>query len=191
MRRIPFVFVLVVLAAGCGGSDERDDEAALVSPAKTTTTSEEPSLPEWVEERLAAKSGPDVAVVRGTSDHAVGTNRISFLVVRKNGALVSSPRARVLLAREGNEEPVETTATLVPLGSHAHPEGATEGHSEPDATELSVANVELFESGRYWVLVEPAGEGGDPGGRVDRRARGDAHPVDREQGPPLRHADAG
>jgi hypothetical protein len=160
------VFVLVVLVAGCGGSDETGEKAALVGPTKTTA-SEEASLPTWVEKRLAAKSGPDVALVRGTSDHAVGANRVSFLVVRKNGSLVRSPRASVLVARDGQENPVATTATLVPLGSHTHPEGSTEGHAGQDATELYVANIELPKPGRYWFVVEPAGEAIQAIGSID------------------------
>jgi hypothetical protein len=150
MRAAWPAFLVMLLLVSCGGGG---GGAAQAGPSETETTGSGPSLPAWVEGRLAAVDGPDVAVVMGTSDHAVGENRVSFLVIRNDNSVVDAPRANVLFAREGAEQGTATKAELVPLLADDHGE---EGHEE--VTEIYVTHVELPEPGRYWLVVEPEGE---------------------------------
>ena len=115
------------------------------------------ALPGWVERALAEKKGEDVGVVFSTSDYAVGRNRVGFLVVRGNAELVQAPEAEVRVAREGSATPASVRAELVPLEPHEHGHG--EGpHDHIDATDLYVAYVETPKPGRYWLVVDLAGE---------------------------------
>ncbi len=145
--------MLTLLLVGCGGDG---DGAAEIGPSQTQTTSAGASLPDWVQTRLAAQDGPDVALVMGTSDHALGENRVSFLVVRADNSVVDAPEAGLLVAREGAKQGVATTAELVPLIPHGHGDQEEEEHEDVDA--LYVASIELSEPGRYWLVAEPEGE---------------------------------
>ncbi len=154
MRPALAILVLVptLALAGCGGGD---DEAALLGAASTSTTGA--SLPDWVEARLIARDGPDVSLVMGTSDYGVGANRITFLVVRGDNSIVHDSQAEVYLRRDGSDDEIETSAALVPIIPHTHPPGGSPPHADP--TDIYVANVDLPEAGRYWLVAEP---GADP-----------------------------
>ena len=145
------VLVPVVALAGCGGGS---DEPDVLGAASTSTTGA--SLPDWVDARLIARDGPDVALVMGTSDYGVGANRITFLVVRDDNSIVHDSEAEVYLRHDGSDDEIETSAALVPIIPHTHAPGAAP-HAE--ATDIYVANVDLPEAGRYWLVAEP---GGDP-----------------------------
>ena len=94
--------------------------------------------------------GEDVAVVPGTSDFAVGTNRVSFLVVDKQSRLVERPTARVWISRGLKQAPfAQTTARLESIGV---PGGAT-----ADADGIYVATMKAPTPGTYWFLAEPVG----------------------------------
>jgi hypothetical protein len=123
--------VLALVAASCGGG--------------------EASAPE-------ARNGPSVELALGASDFAVGENRIPFAVIRPNGELVQTPRARLLVA-PGVDRPAEVnvTAELVPLGPHSHP-APTEAHDHADVTDLYVAHVRFRRPGRYVLVAEPENE---------------------------------
>ncbi len=151
MRAAWPALLVTLLLASCGGGG---GGAAEVGPSETETTGSGASLPAWVQARLAAVDGPDVALVMGTSDHAVGENRVSFLVIRNDNSVVDAPEASLLFAREGAEQGTATKAELVPLLAESH--GDEEDHE--DVTELYVAHVELPDPGRYWLVVEPKGE---------------------------------
>ena len=127
--------------------------SALLPSAAEGVLQDQIVVPDWVQARLAQKKGEDVALILGTSDHAVGANRISFLVVRSNGSLVRSPQAKFLILREGATRGVQTTARLVSL----EPEDAAgkHGHPEPDATVIYAVRVTLQQPGRYWMVAEP------------------------------------
>jgi hypothetical protein len=153
-RPVLLLTLLLGLLTGCGG-DGGDGSAAEIGQSQTETTGS--SLPEWVEGRLASREGPDVALVMGTSDHAVGANRLSFLVVRNDNSLVEAPEARLLVAREGATQGTATTAELVPIIPHSHGAGEEEA-ADDDVTSIYVANVQLDEPGRYWLVAEPDGE---------------------------------
>jgi hypothetical protein len=137
------LFVLavpVVFLAGCGGTDEGGSAAT-----EPTTTAGRESL-----ETLWRAHGEDVAVVAGTSDHAVGANRISFLVVDKQGRAVERPTARVWISRGLKQAPfAETTARLEPIG--------VPGGDTADVGGIYVATVTTPTAGKYWFMAEPVG----------------------------------
>lgn len=77
--RVWLIAVLLLVAAGCGGSS-----------GESGGTADGGSL-----ESLWQRPGEDVAVIPGTSDYAPGDVRVSFLVVAGDGKLIQRPRARV------------------------------------------------------------------------------------------------
>jgi hypothetical protein len=141
---------LIGLLSACGGGSS-DQES---SPA----TQKGARLPGWVKAALSAKAGPDVAATMGSEDFATGDNRVVFLVVRENGALVQAPTATVRYAVDGGQ-PRTAKAVLRPLGAHEHAnEGETESHDHLDVTDVYVAHVQAPKPGRYWFVADPAGE---------------------------------
>lgn len=127
-----------LLAASCGGSSNSTSDATTSGSSKGTL------------EQLWRAPGEDVAVVAGTSDHAVGTNRISFLVVDKQSRLVERPTARVWMARGLDQVPyATTTARFEPIG--------VPGGDTADADGIYVAEVDTPTAGRYWFMAEPVG----------------------------------
>jgi hypothetical protein len=132
-----------LLAASCGGSS--DGAAA----GDTTAAAGAPQSAKTIEELWRAP-GEDVAAVPGTSDNAVGSNRISFLVVDKQSKLIERPTARVWLAHGLKQVPfAQTTARLEPIGV---PGGESAG-----ANGIYVATVATPTPGTYWYLAEPVG----------------------------------
>jgi hypothetical protein len=126
--------------AGCGGSETSSDGD---SPSTT-------AAPPGTLEALWRRPGEDVAVVAGTSDYGVGTNRVSFLIVDKQARLIERPAARVWIARGLKQKPyAETAATLEPIG--------VPGGAKADAQNIYVASVETPRPGTYWILAEPVG----------------------------------
>jgi hypothetical protein len=135
------VLAVATLLAGCGGSGEAGDEAS-----DTTGTPAGGTL-----EALWRAPGEDVAVVAGTSDHAVGENRISFLVVDKQSRLVERPTARVWVSRGLKQRPfARTTARLEPIGVPG-------GETADDVGGIYVATIDTPTPGTYWFLAEPVG----------------------------------
>jgi hypothetical protein len=138
-----------VLAACGGGSGSQESSPATQKGAR---------LPAWVKQALAAKAGPDVAVTMGSSDFAVGDNRVVFLVVRGDGGLVQAPTATIRYATAGGTAR-RAEAVLQPLGAHEHgKEDESEPHDHLDVTDVYVARMEAPEPGRYWFVVDPVGE---------------------------------
>ena len=121
------------IAAGCGGSASAQEE-----PGVQTL------------EALWRAPGEDVAVVPGSSDFGPGTVRLTFLVVDGQGRVVTRPTAKIWLARGLRSEPfAQTTARSESIGV---------GKSEPgEAEEVFVAQLELEQPGKYWLLAEPVG----------------------------------
>jgi len=129
-----------LLAASCGGSND----------ASGGTTSSSATASKQTLEQLWRAPGEDVAVVAGTSDHAVGSNRISFLVVDKQSRLIERPTARVWIARGLGQVPyATTTARFEPIG--------VPGGDTADADGIYVAKVVTPTAGRYWFMAEPVG----------------------------------
>jgi hypothetical protein len=111
-----------------------------------------------VKAALGEKSGPDLAATMGSSDFAVGENRVVFLVIRENGSLVQSPRATVRFATAGGS-PEATEAVLEPVGAHEHAqEEQVEPHDHVDATDVYIARIAVSAAGRYWFVVDLEGE---------------------------------
>lgn len=128
---------IAAVAAGCGSSS-RPGQGGI--PAGTL-------------EALWRQPGEDVTAVPGTSDHAPGVVRLSFLVVRRDGRTVDRPRARVWLANELRAKPFEeVTADLQPIGVP----GVAEGDAG-DVSHLYVAHLRVPRPGKYWYLAEPVG----------------------------------
>jgi hypothetical protein len=112
--RLAALAALICLLAACGGGsgDEADSPAPLTGAR----------LPAWVKDALAVKAGPDVAVTMGSSDFAIGDNRVVFLIVRNDGSLVQAPSATVEFA-PADGQPRRAEAVLQPLGAHEHEHG--------------------------------------------------------------------
>jgi hypothetical protein len=164
----PAVLALVLILAACGGSSGEGSSPIARKGAE---------LPGWVAQALKQKAGPDVAVTMGSSDFAVGKNRVVFLVVRGNGKLVTAPTATVRLAREGGT-PRTVGAVLEPLGAEEH--GNAQGpevEGQFDVTEVYVAHVQAPRAGRYWFVVDPAGEQIQAVGTLDVRAHSRTPPL--------------
>jgi hypothetical protein len=136
----PVAAAALALVAGCGGSDSGSRDA--------TAGSGKP--PAGSIEALWKAPGEDVGLIQGTGDYAPGAVRVTFLVIRGNGASVERPRARVWLARGLKEKPfLEATARLEPVG--------VPGSVGADALALYVAQVSVDKPGKYWMLAEPVG----------------------------------
>jgi hypothetical protein len=154
---------LVCLLAACGGGSGAETR----SPASQA----EARLPSWVKSALGSRPGPDVAVTMGSSDFAIGENRVAFLVVRNDGSLVQAPTASVEFAA-ADGEPRRVEAVLESVGAHEHgAEEETEPHDHLDATDVYVAHLQAREPGRYWFVVAPADEKIQAVGTIDVRER--------------------
>lgn len=138
MRR-PFSAAVALTAcvlAGCGG--DGGQSAADGESSRGTL------------EALWRAPGADLAVVAGTSDHAVGSNRVSFLVVDKQSRLVERPTARIWVSRGLKRAPfARTTARLEPVG--------VPGGDDAGVGGIYVATLKLPTTGTYWFLAEPVG----------------------------------
>jgi hypothetical protein len=142
VRRLAAAWLLALtagaLVAGCGDSGDRDGVAETTAAGPDTI------------EGLWKAPGEDVAVVAGTSDHETGQNRVSFLVVDKQGRVVERPTARVWVARGLKQAPFEqTTARLEPIG--------VPGGDTADIGGIYVASIRTSTAGKYWLLAEPVG----------------------------------
>lgn len=148
--RVALLFVLVCVLAACGGSEAADQGS--------TGTGTGAQLPSWVQDAIAEVEGPDVAVTMGSADFAVGENRVVFLIVKNDGSLVQSPRAKIRLGLEGGSSQT-AEAVLEPVGAHEHAhEEAVEPHDHVEATDVYVARIDVAAPGRYWFVVDPVGE---------------------------------
>jgi hypothetical protein len=133
VRLLPLV-VVAALAAGCGGGGTKHAAEGTLAA-------------------LLARPGPEVALVQGTSDYAVGPVRATFLVVDSQARLVSRPRARVWVGRSVDSTPLLTTeATLEPIGIPGQSEAAAGG-----ATSIYVAHFRVADPGTYTIVAQPEG----------------------------------
>jgi hypothetical protein len=105
-----------------------------------------------------------VALTPGDADFSPGPIRFSFLVVAKDGRLVSKPKAEVWIARGYEQKPYQrTTARLETIG--------IPGADEPlEIPTIYVAHFRAPAPGTYWVLAKPQGSAvGGLGNVVVRR----------------------
>lgn len=135
---IALLALCAAITGGCGGQDPQPAERA--APEHGTL------------EALWKRPGEDVGLLQGTSDHAPGVVRVSFLVVDADGRNVLRPRARLWLARDLKRKPFQrATANLEPVGVRG-------GYrNDNDVTQLYVARLRIPEPGKYWLLAEPVG----------------------------------
>ena len=132
------VLSCLLLAAGCGGSDDG-----------ATATSTEPGGGMTLEELWRAP-GDDVAVIPGTENHEPGDVRVSFLVVDSKGRVVTLPTAKVFVANSLDAQPfLETQGKLERIG--------VPGGDQADATHIYVAHLKLPRPGKFWMVAEPEG----------------------------------
>jgi hypothetical protein len=102
---------------------------------------------------LLARPGPDVALVQGTSDYAVGPVRVTFLVIDSHAKAINRPRAHVWVSKSLDSPPLlSTEATLEPIGIPGTSEAATGG-----VTKIYVARFRLAQPGTYTILAQPDG----------------------------------
>jgi hypothetical protein len=138
MRARILLALLVVLAAGCGGSDSSSEPAGTASTPNENTA----EAPAWAVP-LLSQPGPQGALVMATSDFAVGENRVGFLLVRNDGSLVNAPAADVYTA-DGKK----SVARLIDIGTDRSSSGREE------IKQMYVASLRL-PAGKQWVVVQP------------------------------------
>ena len=153
-RVIPraLALLLALFVAGCGGSSSPSTEPASETETSPAGQTGGPAPDGSIQALLEEDPAEDSALIFGTSDYAVGQNRLSFLLVDSAGALVEAESARVRVATGGLAAVPdgETTAELIPVG--VPPEAG-----DFDAPTVYVANLDLADPGEYTILVEPEG----------------------------------
>jgi hypothetical protein len=139
---------MALVAAGCGSTsngnadDSRVDSSILTAPTSRGTLG-----------AILSRPGLDVALTPGTSDYSVGPVRVSFLIIDRQGRVISQPRARVWVARSFDDAPLlRTQAALEPVG--------VTGQANDDplgVTHLFVTRFTLPSPGKYVLVAEPIG----------------------------------
>lgn len=134
--RLLVVLVAALCVAGCGSSTGGNGSA------KPGTLGAE-----------LARSGPDIALIQGTGDYAVGQVRVTFLVIDSKSRSIERPHARVWVGPSLDAPPTTTTqAALEPIGIPGKSESATGG-----VTRIYVARFTLSKPGKYTLVAEPDG----------------------------------
>ena len=134
--RLLVVLVAALCVAGCGSSTGGNGSA------KPGTLGAE-----------LARSGPDVALIQGTGDYAVGQVRVTFLVIDSKSRSIERPHARVWVGPSLDAPPTTTThAALEPIGIPGKSESATGG-----VTRIYVARFTLSKPGKYTLVAQPDG----------------------------------
>jgi hypothetical protein len=140
VRIAALALAAALLVAGCASSSG-------------STKDTEPAAAPGTLGAILGLPGPDVALIAGTRDYQPGPERLSFLIVKQNGAAVVRPTARVRIGRSLSSRPlVRATAVLEPIGVPGRSEAALGG-----ATKIYVARFSLARTGTYWVVVQPVG----------------------------------
>lgn len=100
-----------------------------------------------------ARTGPDIALIQGTSDYAVGPVRVTFLVIDSKSRSIERPHARVWVGPSLDAPPTTSTeAVLEPIGIPGKSESAT-----GDVTRIYVARFSLSKPGKYTLVAQPDG----------------------------------
>jgi hypothetical protein len=134
--RLLVVLVAALGVAGCGSS-----------------TSDNGSAEPGTLGAELARSGPDVALIQGTSDYAVGPVRVTFLVIDSKSRSVARPHAHVWVGPSLDAPPTTSTqAALEPIGIPGKSESATGG-----VTRIYVARFRLTSPGKYTLVAQPDG----------------------------------
>jgi hypothetical protein len=131
------LFAALVALPGCGGDSRSSAERP---PAKPGTL-----------QAIWDRPGPNVTIVPGTDDYAAGDVRVSFLVVRKDGRQIVTPRARLWVAASLHDRPFANGSARLEL---VRPPGS----GDPlDVKYLYVSHLRLTKPGTYWFVAEPVG----------------------------------
>jgi hypothetical protein len=85
-----------------------------------------------------------------SSDFAVGSNRLAFLLVRSDGSLVDSPVADVYFRPRSGGATQKVAARLIAIG--ASPDSGAD-----EVTHVYVARLTFPAAGKHWVVVQPRG----------------------------------
>jgi hypothetical protein len=138
VRLFTLALTAVLLAAGCGSG----------GGSGSTSTGGKGTLAS-----LLARPGPDVALVQGTSDYAVGPVRVTFLVIDSHAKAINRPRAHVWVSKSLDSPPLlSTEAALEPIGIPGTSEAASGG-----VTKIYIARFRLAQPGTYTILAQPDG----------------------------------
>ena len=145
--------ILVSVVVGCGGSSPAADDAETSSEAPAGSL-----------EALWRAPGADVGDRPRDVRLRAGPQPGLFLIVDKQSRLITTPTARVWVARGLKQAPfLQTIARSEPIG--------VAGGATADAGDIYVAHVRLAKPGKYWLLADPVGaKAADPGDRQSRRS---------------------
>jgi hypothetical protein len=131
----------VAVTAGCGGSDG--------SSNPTTSTSEASVLaPSWAAS-LLGKPGPEGALVMSTADYGPGENRVGFLLVGTNGALIAAPKATLYYRPVTNGPTRAVPANKLPIG--------VRDRTGDEVPAIWAARLRFPQAGKYWIVIQPQG----------------------------------
>ena len=86
-----------------------------------------------------------------SSDFAIGSNRVSFLLVRADNSLVTARVADVFYRPIPEGPTRKALARLVPIGV-----GAASAEKD-EIKQIYVASLELPKAGKQWIVVQPRG----------------------------------
>jgi len=124
----------VLIIAGCGSSTHRTD----AGNGTLETLAQGPGL-------------TTVALTLGVGDFGTGPTRFTFLVVGKDGRVITKPTADVWIAHGYKQRPFQhATARLEQVG--------IPGVSDADissAPSIYVAHVQTRKPGTYWIVAQP------------------------------------
>ena len=122
-------------------------------------------MPGTLEALAQAPGLKTVVLTPGDADFAPGPVRFSFLVVAKDGRLITKPKADVWIARGFKDKPYQrTVARLEQIGTPGD-------ENSLDPSTVYVANLRASTPGTYWVLARPRGSKISGIGNVVVRAR--------------------
>ena len=154
MRRAAIIgFLLVGIAvAGCGGGSNEGSGTTDTQAAGTTEASGSQTVtaPGWAAP-LLGRPGSEGAAVMASSDFAIGSNRVSFLLVRADNSLVTAPVADVFYRPTPEGPTRKVVARLVPIGVDAA------SAEKDEVKQIYVAKLELPKAGKQWIVIQPRG----------------------------------
>ena len=154
MRRaaIPALVLICLAIAGCGGGGSEGSGSTDTQAAGTTEASGDQTVtaPDWAAP-LLNKAGSEGAAVMASSDFAVGSNRVSFLLVRADNSLITARVADVFYRPTSDGPTRKAVARLVPIGVDAS------SAEKDEVKQIYVANLELPQAAKQWIVVQPRG----------------------------------
>ena len=142
VRRAAVTALVVTVLVGCGGSDSEPGSKAATDGDVTT------AAPAWATP-LLSKPGPEGAVLMSTADYAPGENRVGFLLVGNNGALIEAPRATVYYRPSSNGPTRAVAARRVAIG--------VRDRTGDEVPAIYVTRLRFALAGKYWIIVQPQG----------------------------------